>query len=279
MSQYSVRDVLDILGIPRSLLSALIDAGFVNPARGTRREYRFSFQDLILLRTAQGLASARISPAKVARALKRLRDALPQELPLSGLRITAVGNQVAVRASTGQWQADSGQYLLDFEMMPVRGSVKIFDSFDRSRLTAPKRSEPTAEEWFDRGVSLEDENRTAARQAYEKAIALEPAFAEASINLGRLLHDSGELDSAEQVYRRAIAHCPGEALLFFNLGVLLEDLGRQEEAAHAYRSALVIDEELADAHYNLARLCEARGKSREALRHYSTYRRLTISEN
>ena len=40
---YSLREVGKLLGLSRSILSRLIDAGFVSPTRGSRREYRFSW--------------------------------------------------------------------------------------------------------------------------------------------------------------------------------------------------------------------------------------------
>jgi len=50
--------------------------GFVHPARGPRREYRFSFQDLIVLRTA-----ARSSRRGFPKALRRTRGKPAHNLP------------------------------------------------------------------------------------------------------------------------------------------------------------------------------------------------------
>ena len=60
MRSYSVRDVQRVLQLAPDTTRSLIRAGFVHPARGPRREYRFSFQDLIVLRTARALLDARI---------------------------------------------------------------------------------------------------------------------------------------------------------------------------------------------------------------------------
>ncbi|HZP11566.1 MAG TPA: MerR family transcriptional regulator, partial [Nevskiaceae bacterium] len=73
MHQYGVREVEKMLRLPRSTIRALIDAGFVAPARGPRNTYLFSFQDLIILRTAQTLASAKIPAKRINRSLKELR--------------------------------------------------------------------------------------------------------------------------------------------------------------------------------------------------------------
>ena len=45
MRSYSVRDVERVLRLSPDITRNLIKAGFVKPARGARREYRFSFQD------------------------------------------------------------------------------------------------------------------------------------------------------------------------------------------------------------------------------------------
>ncbi|MGE4244346.1 MerR family transcriptional regulator, partial [Ramlibacter sp.] len=90
MQAYGVRDVERLLGLSRSTIRALVDAGFVTPARGARNAWRFSFQDLILLRTAQALVAAQVPQRRITRSLRELRKHLPAAMPLSGLAISAV---------------------------------------------------------------------------------------------------------------------------------------------------------------------------------------------
>ena len=97
MDSYSVRDVERVLHLSRSTIQGLIDGGFVKPARGPRRQYRFSFQDLIVLRAARAFTQAKVPRKRIHRALKDLRRNLPQTMPLSGISITAVGDRVVVR--------------------------------------------------------------------------------------------------------------------------------------------------------------------------------------
>ena len=59
MQRYGVHDVEKLLRLPRSTIRSLVNAGFVSPDRGPRGAWRFSFQDLIVLRTAQELSAAR----------------------------------------------------------------------------------------------------------------------------------------------------------------------------------------------------------------------------
>ena len=59
-----------MLGLSRGVVAGLIAAGFVTPSRGPRNEYRFTFQDLVLLRTALALQAARIPPRRILRSLR-----------------------------------------------------------------------------------------------------------------------------------------------------------------------------------------------------------------
>jgi tetratricopeptide (TPR) repeat protein len=269
MRQYGVRDVEKLLRLPRSTIRALIAARFVSPARGPRNAWLFSFQDLIVLRTAQALANAKVPQRRITRSVRELRRHLPDTMPLSGLSICAVADRVVVREGRSRWQADSGQYLLEFDGDPADGSLKVIER--KKAAEAPR----CAQEWFDTGVALEREDAEAALQAYEHAVAADPALLDAHINRGRLLHEAGHFAKAEQAYRDAINACGRDPVLLYNLGVLLDDMDRKPEAMEAYEAALRGNPDLADCHYNLALLCEKLEKPKEAIRHLSRYRTLT----
>jgi tetratricopeptide (TPR) repeat protein len=264
---YSLRDVERLLGLSRSVVAGMIEAGFVAPGRGKRREYRFSFQDLVVLRAASALAAASIPRGRILRSLRRLRAQLPVEAPLAGLRIEAVGDAVVVTEGDAQWQPDSGQYVLQFQVAARRGGVAFLD--------ASSPASPSAAQWFERALALESSKPDAACEAYRRAIAADPRHRDAYVNLGRLLHERGLLEQADALYREGLARCGADATLEFNRGVLLEDMRRPAEAAACYRSALAAAPDLADAHHNLARLCVSAGLQQEALRHWSAYRKLT----
>ena len=266
MHPYGARDVEKLLRLPRSTIRSLIAAGFVMPARGPRNAWRFSFQDLIVLRTAQALAVANVPHRRILRALRQLRRHLPDAMPLAGLSIGAIADQVVVREGANRWQVDSGQYVLAFEGNPARGSLRVIE--------APPAAAPASNEAHADGVALESTDHEGALRAYERAIAADPARADARINRGRLLHELGRHDEAARTYHDAIDSGIRDALLFYNLGVLLDDMQRKREAARAYEAALREDPQMADCHYNLALLCEELGQPREAIRHMAQYRRL-----
>jgi tetratricopeptide (TPR) repeat protein len=270
MQQYGVREVEKLLCVPRSTIRALIDAGFVSPSRGPRKAWQFSFQDLVVLRTAQVLAAAKVPPKRITRSLKELRRQLPQSMPLSGLSICAVADRVVVKQGRSLWQAESGQYLLAFEGDPADGSLSVIERH-------PATPSAGGEDWFDKAVALESDDANAAIKAYERAVAAAPALIEAHINLGSLLHAAKRFDKAERVYRNAIKANGEDDVLLYNLGVLLEDMDRKPEALEAYEAALRRNPALADCHYNLGLLCEELDRPQEAIRHMAQYRRLTAS--
>lgn len=267
MQTYSGREIESMLGISRGVIGTLVASGFVAPSRGQRNEYRFTFQDVVLLRTAYSLREARIPARKILRSLRQLRQALPQEMPLTGLRITAVGNEIAVQEGSSRRQVDTGQLLFDFDSLRPTASVSTLAS-------QPRADDDGAEVWFRRGVDFEAEHQTQAEAAYRRALALAPDYRDAYLNLGVMLGTSGRSAEAVGLYRAALRECPDEALLHFNLGVALEDLEAPEQALEAYERCLQLAPKLADAHYNAARLHELCGHSNLAIRHYSEYRRL-----
>jgi tetratricopeptide (TPR) repeat protein len=255
------------------VLNGLIEAGFVQPGRGRRNELRFSFQDVVVLRTAFQLQSAKIASRKILRAIARLKADLPEELPLSGIRITAVGDSVAVRTGAEQWDAASGQHLFDFEVAPVRGDVAFLDSSPRDL----QGREQQADAWLVLAEQLVGADVTGAEQAYRKVLELSPTpHYTAYTNLGVLLCEAEtRCEDALEVFNQALSHFPDDALLHFNRAVSLEELKRYDDAAQAYERCIELDATHADAYFNLARLSEIRGDKQGLLRHLNAYRRLT----
>ena len=208
MSDFGDHDVERMLRMPRSAILALVRAGFVTPKRGDRRDYRFSFQDLILLRTARALRAARVSPRRITRSLRELRRSLPDAVPLSGLRISAVGDRVVVTEGRSRWQAESGQYLLDLEVSVADGELSLLSRGE------PAPPPAAAEEWFSRGVATEAESPERAREAYERSVRWFEAAGDAAgvagslQGLGDVALDVGDAETALVHYRAALGRLP-----------------------------------------------------------------------
>jgi Flp pilus assembly protein TadD len=112
-----------------------------------------------------------------------------------------------------------------------------------------------------------------ARAHLEEAVRLEPANADALVNLGAALQKTGRLDEATNAYREALRLRPEDASAHNNLGATLEQLGRADQAAIEYRESLRRAPESSATHANLGRALlamgrpdEAAGELREALR-------------
>lgn len=288
---YSVQKVSNVLGVPADRLRSYMKAGFVTPARDEDGELRLSFQDMVLLRKVEGLLGQQIPPKRVHQALRRLKQTWGTSRPLAGLNLNVDGDRLIVDEGNSRWDPTSGQMLLSFAGNARRSApasdmniaplalareASAQDSLKRKKLRSERGPDGlTAKEHFERGCSLEEQDAEAARDAYQSAIDLDPAHADAHINLGRLLHESGHPEAAQLHYRVALTVRPEDPTAFFNLGVALEDTGRRAEAVEAYESSIGIDPSNADAHYNLARLLEQLGRPETAVRHLLIYRQLT----
>lgn len=261
---YSEQDVSHLLGLPVREIRRWAREGLLSaPEAG--EELQVSFDDIVVLRAAKRLLDADIPPRRVRAALKKLRDRLPVGSPLSGVRIGSLGRQIVVRDQAGAWNPESGQCLFDFGLTPggSSGAEAPCPLTSRSEERAESR---TALDWYELGCELEATSAAEARAAYRQALALEPSHVDAHLNLGRLLHEAGDLRGAEDHYRRALAADPRDATAAFNLGVLLEDLGSTDEALSAYEHALEQEPLLEDAAHNAVRLYESRGDKATALR-------------
>ena len=261
MHAYNTKDLERLFGLPASAVRSLTRAGHISPVKRAGRLH-YSFQDLLMLRTASALRSAKISAHRINRTLQTLRATLPT----NQRSLTALGDQIAVREGKLLWESDSGQYVLALDIGEEKGGLHVIP-----RQTAAVQTADSPDEHFAKGLALEDADPDGARAAYEACLAADPQHMEARINLGRLLHMAGRLADAERVYRSAKKP---ESVLLFNLAVLLEDLEREPDAIVAYREALALDPELADAHFNLARLYERARNPKSSLRHLLAYRRM-----
>jgi tetratricopeptide (TPR) repeat protein len=269
---YTAREVARLVDLTLPQIQTYVRSGCVNPRRGPRREYRFSFQDLVVLRTARALTAA-MPARRVHRALRRLQEFLPSGRQLATVRITAVGDEIVVRDGAAAWAPDSGQAVLDLDVASLASEVA---PLARQAAEEARQAEdpPAGEDWYYLGCELELCEPEQAVEAYRRAIEQDSTHADAHLNLGRLLHEAGRVREAETHYREALAGRPGDATAAYNLGVALEDLGRGAEAEQAYESALAADPGNAEAHFNLSRLCERLGQPQRALRHLQAYRGL-----
>src|SRR4051794_16699442 len=208
-----------MLRLSRSTIRTLVHAGFVSPSRGPRNALQFSFQDLIVLRTAQALAAANVSTRRIARSMKELRRRLPSSMPLSGLSIAADGDRLVVREGGSRWRTDSGQYVLAFGGSPSDGTLSV--------LERPALEVETPASYMERASALHEEGRLEeAERLYREGLTAGGDHPLLLFNLGVVLEDLGRAEDAVAAYQRALAMDPAFADCHYNVALLYETLAK-----------------------------------------------------
>jgi tetratricopeptide (TPR) repeat protein len=235
----------------------------------------YSFPDLIAIKTLIKLRENHIHARQIGEALASLRRKLNWvREPLSELRIVSDGKKISVHVAGQKMEAISGQILFDFDAAAL-GGVKSFPQNKRSAAHRLRESE----EWFQRGLDLEETGAPVetAIEAYAKALELNPEAAGALVNLGTIYYRQRKFVEAEKYYCEAIAADPDYPLAQFNLGNLYDEQNRLADAFERYRRALALNPSYADAHFNIALLCERTGDPLKAVHHWKNYLKLDNS--
>jgi tetratricopeptide (TPR) repeat protein len=274
MKAYTTGEINALLGLSPRRIRDFARSGVLDPERGPRNMYLFGFRDLVLLRTARTLLDARVPQHRVLRALRRLKEQLPEGRSLTELRIAAEGDDVVVYDQGQAWDPESGQLRLAFDVAELAEQVQPLAR--RAVERAAAEGEESVDHLLDLGFDLEGHAPEQARRAYERVLELEPGHADALVNLGRLYYEEGVTEAAIVHYRRALESAAGRhPVAAFNLGLALEDVGRDRAASDAYLVAIAADPAYPDSYYNLARVYERLGDRVSALRCLKSYRTLT----
>ena len=261
MTAYTLGDVARICGVsPRRLRywerTELVGA---SPRSGSKTA--FDFRDLVIVRSLVGLLQGGVSLRRIRKGLDAVRTHLPEVDPLGSLRAWGTPPRVVVRCE-GRLMEPDGQLLLDFS--------GASDARVASLPPAGAFSERLASQWFERGCELDGERASYAEaaRAYERAIEVDPGYADAHCNLGSVRYNQNRRDEARRCFERAIELFTGHVEANLNLGALCEEDGRNERALRFYRAALESNPLVADTHVSLALLYEKLELRRTALAHW-----------
>lgn len=266
---FSRREVCRLFDISDGRLRYWDRSGFLSPTGRDGRTKCYTFQDLISVRSAKTLLDNGVSLQRTRRILTELREKLPRSThPLGQLRIRGDARTVVVIEDEREFEADSGQLLLDFSVSSLEQT--IVSELPARRAAAERR---TAYEWYLEGCRL-DENEatlTQAEEAYHRAIHLDSSLANAYTNLGNIRYRAGAVEDARALYEKAIEVDPAQPEAHYNLGFLEFEVGAFEEAEACFRRALDLDPTFADAHFNLAMTVFRMGLVDEARVHWKRY--------
>jgi tetratricopeptide (TPR) repeat protein len=285
---YTTKQVTRLFDLPVGRLRYWSQTGFVTPSvRHEGRTY-YDFRDLIAIKVAKALLDSGLPLRRVRHSLAALKRDLPQDEPLlSRVRIRCEGDKVVVDEDTHSYEASTGQLMLDFSVDALRQqtakvlSLPWVDDEEVCRDEDSDVSHPYR--WFLRACELEDEwggapadraGFEAAKQAYERALELDPQLAGAWTNLGAMWAQIGELEQAREHFERALGCDPQQPEAHHNLAELALRMGDAEAAISGFRRLLQLDPDWAEAHYGLARALLSVGGRVQALAHLQRFSKL-----
>ena len=271
VADYSLADVARIFDLSPARLRYWQRTELIPASPGDTRQPTFGFRDLVCIRTVMALLEGGVPVRRIRRSVARIREKLPEiERPLDSLRVWVDGSDRLIVRHEGSLIEPDGQLVLDLELAPPERD----DVLPLRPPGAPaERDAASALEWFEVGCRLDSD---AARQqeaidAYRRAVACDPDFADAHCNLGALHQQRGERPAARGCYEAAVGADPGHVEARFNLAGLLEEEGRDEAALVHYRAAARSDPTFPDAQLNLALLYDRLGLARRAREHWRRY--------
>ena len=135
------------------------------------------------------------------------------------------------------------------------------------KLRAAVEADPASARGFnDLGVLLAQTGRAEEAAAqFEKAVALQPDFAAARVNLGEALAKSGRLDEALAQLRLALDTDAGYAPAHYTLGLVLSRRGDAPGAIREWQRAVELDPRNVEVYASLGDALYAQGRTAEAL--------------
>jgi tetratricopeptide (TPR) repeat protein len=269
---YSREDVRRQLGVSKRQLESWEKQNLL-PSGGS-----FTFSDILALRTLVGLRKSNVSAVQIRKAIQAMRKHFSEfENPLTEVRIYSQGKKIQIQFADNnenrKMEAISGQLILDFDKAEINKLLSFPVRAEESKAAQKMRARREAENWFEKGLDLEQAGAPAEEviAAYQKAAEIDPTSAGALVNLGTVHFNARDWRQAEQYYRRAVDVDPEYALAHFNLGNLYDERGDQAGALNHYLAAIRIHARYADAHYNIALLYQSMGQPLKAVRHWKAY--------
>ena len=301
VGQYSTSEVAELVGLKATQVRHYVRRDLLSPLRGRRGEYRFTFQDVVMLRSAKDLLDAQVPVRRANRVLLDLKARNAQaSRPLSSLRVQAEGTRVVVQEGNKAWDAESGQGTLPFLLddsdtsNQSDGSEKVatlsvfgtdattdlgyggpeYDSLQSSSFDLRGDLGGDLGDHGDdgRSGSSDLERRVTAKRLLEtlKSSGLGGADDQspANVRAGATKSDSTASDNStdgDLISVPEVSHLSSDD--WYNLALDLEEAD-PDKAPAAYRQALAINPHNTDAQVNLGRLCQLKGDLKQARRHY-----------
>jgi predicted Zn-dependent protease len=110
-----------------------------------------------------------------------------------------------------------------------------------------------------------------AASEYQAALAIDPAYTRAQVNLGAALDDLKDRKGARAQLEKAVRQAPQSKEAWNNLGAVAAETGDTERALTAFKKAIELDGGYAEAWFNLAMTYEQAAKDKDAAAAWDKY--------
>jgi Flp pilus assembly protein TadD len=200
-------------------------------------------------------------------------------IALIGCGISARAQVQTWESSTTLWEHTLAVTKNNYFAQNALGAVLVDQGQNEqavAHLSEALRLEPAiAQAHLNLGIALARQGKMdEAMRHFSEALRLQPEFPEAQNSLGLALARRGQVSEAIAHYTEALRLRPNFADAHRNLGQALADIGKPTEAISQFTEALRLDPNLAEAHNNLGLVLAGLGRVDEAIAHYTEALRL-----
>ena len=194
----------------------------------------------------------------------------PQDQLQSLINLYSQGQlqQALQQAETLVQQYPNSSVLLNIQGAVLKGLGQLdlsVDAFDKALAIKPDY----ADAHYNMGLVLQEQGKLEeAIEAYNKALAIKPDYVEVYNNMGNALKEQGKLEEAIEAFNKALAIKPDHAFAYSNMGIALQEHGKLEEAIESYNKAIAIKPDYADSYCYMGVALQEQGKLEEAIKAY-----------
>lgn len=114
-------------------------------------------------------------------------------------------------------------------------------------------------------IAFQTKNPALAVELIDRALKINPGYADAHVNRGNALRKLGQFETALASYDHALRLRAGHSETYFNRGITLKELGKFELAVSSYDHAISLDPGFMAAHANRGVALSALKKHQEAV--------------
>jgi len=166
------------------------------------------------------------------------------------------------------------QKALEIDPQHQASLIALIDLYDKTnqpmkRIPLMERiAEETrdAETWFAVGnLYNQIGNKEKAKESYRKALAIDPEFTGAIVNLSIILFDEGSYNEAIPYLEKAFEKAPDNTFIAARLATAYQRSGRTQEAIDKYENVLAKDPNNIQAYLNLISIYRSNGNNTKAI--------------